>query len=394
MAVPLGRLGLGRRAGHGGRARRHDDGRLGVALGDAGVNAVLVVRAVAVNEATGPATWSSKGPTWEPSSASRPVSADGHDPAGVGVHAEMELPPGPALAWCRASRPATRPRHTASAPCCPPAGAWARYRQPASALPDRCGRGTSSVAARRLRVVWSGTARSRPSRPMTEPISPSVWRYARRNTALSVSAVRIASSEYQGCPPRVVRGSAAHASIASSREPDRQAATLPQAGVIRWPVRDLVRLSRDVVAAVLVQLEGQGGHPGSAREHSPTPPSALSPTSRPICAPRCLFGPSAGIPWPARRSGQGDLVRRTGGLQRLPADRALLFGAPAAIPAPTRHRSRQRSVHHSQWTPSSTSAAMIDVEARSARAGRPDAHFFAAWQGAFFGGLRRRAGTP
>src|SRR3954466_8567513 len=29
------------------------------------------------------------------------------------------------------------------------------------------------------------------------------------------------------------------------------------------PVRDLARLLRDVVASVLVQLEGQGGHPGS-----------------------------------------------------------------------------------------------------------------------------------
>ena len=36
---------------------------------------------------------------------------------------------------------------------------------------------------------------------MTKPIRPSVWRRARRNTALSVSAVRIASGEYQGCPP-------------------------------------------------------------------------------------------------------------------------------------------------------------------------------------------------
>src|SRR3954470_24140118 len=51
---------------------------------------------------------------------------------------------------------------------------------------------------------------------MREPIRPSVWRRARRNTALSVRAVRMASSEYQGCPPRVVRGSARQARIASS----------------------------------------------------------------------------------------------------------------------------------------------------------------------------------
>ena len=58
---------------------------------------------------------------------------------------------------------------------------------------------------------------------MIEPISPSVWRSARRNTVRSVSAVRIASGEYQGWPPRLVRGSACQAAIASSAEPDRQA---------------------------------------------------------------------------------------------------------------------------------------------------------------------------
>ena len=35
------------------------------------------------------------------------------------------------------------------------------------------------------RRLWSGTARSSPSRPMTEPTSPSVCRYASRNTALN-----------------------------------------------------------------------------------------------------------------------------------------------------------------------------------------------------------------
>ena len=51
---------------------------------------------------------------------------------------------------------------------------------------------------------------------MIEAISPSVWRNAKWNTARKVSAVRMASGEYQGCPPRVVRGAAAQAAIASS----------------------------------------------------------------------------------------------------------------------------------------------------------------------------------
>src|SRR4051794_28900938 len=43
MAVALRRRGLGIRRWHRARTRRHDDGRLGVARGDAGVNTLLVV---------------------------------------------------------------------------------------------------------------------------------------------------------------------------------------------------------------------------------------------------------------------------------------------------------------------------------------------------------------
>src|SRR5215203_1569425 len=104
-------------------------------------------------------------------------------------------------------------------------GPVSRPAPPPAPSPRGFGRGTSSVSARRHRVVWSGTARSSPSRPMTEPISPSVCRYASRNTALNVSAVRIARSEYSGCPPRLVRRSASHASTASS---ENQTVKLPR----------------------------------------------------------------------------------------------------------------------------------------------------------------------
>jgi hypothetical protein len=111
-----------------------------------------------------------------------------------------------------------------------------------------------------------------------ELIRPSVWRSTKRNTVLRVRAVRIARGEYQGCPPRVVRGSAARRDC-FIREPDRQTSTLAQAGVIGRSVRALVLLPCDVVTAGLVQLEGQGEHPKSeegrllrhpAPEHQPT----------------------------------------------------------------------------------------------------------------------------
>src|SRR5215204_403892 len=123
---------------------------------------------------------------------------------------------------------------------------------------------------------------------MTEPISPSVWRRAKRNTARSVRAVRMARGEYQCCPPRLPT-SAAHlgcpprlptsaAHLGCPRldgfvgDPDGQAPTLTQAGVIGRPVRDPVRLLGNVVAAGLVQLEGQGKHPRSDGGRRPTPP--------------------------------------------------------------------------------------------------------------------------
>ena len=129
-----------------------------------------------------------------------------------------------------------------------------------------------------------GIARPSPSRPMTEPIRPSAWRRAWRNTALSVSEVGIARGGYQGCPAEVVCGSARQPSMASSvSEPNHQAATPAQAGVICAPaaeqrsqrVHDLVSLLGNVVAAVLVRLERQGGRPrsgqGGASDAEPVP---------------------------------------------------------------------------------------------------------------------------
>src|SRR4051812_39288125 len=46
------------------------------------------------------------------------------------------------------------------------------------------------------------------------------------------------------------------------REPDRQAPALAQGSIVLGPVRDLVPLLGNVVAAVLVQLERQGRLPG------------------------------------------------------------------------------------------------------------------------------------
>src|SRR3954470_15768768 len=96
-----------------------------------------------------------------------------------------------------------------------------------------------------------------------EPISPSVWRSARRNTVRRVSAVRIARGEYQGCPPRVVCGwLRAPGRDRLLREPDRQAPALTQADVIRAPARHPVALLGDVVTASGMGLERHQEFPG------------------------------------------------------------------------------------------------------------------------------------
>src|SRR3954470_1808258 len=93
-----------------------------------------------------------------------------------------------------------------------------------------------------------------------EPISPSVWRSARRNTVRRVSAVRIARGAYQGCPPRVVRGWLRPPGRARLlREPDRQAPALTQAGVLRAPVRHPVPRLGEVITASGVGLAGWVG---------------------------------------------------------------------------------------------------------------------------------------
>src|SRR5215218_3638489 len=61
-------------------------------------------------------------------------------------------------------------------------------------------------------------------------------------------------------------------------EPDRQAPALAQAGVVLTPVRYPALLLGDMVAAVLVQLEGHAGHPGAGEGSScySGPPSSAT----------------------------------------------------------------------------------------------------------------------
>src|SRR4051812_26857723 len=195
-----------------------------MAPADAGVHAILIVRPVARDRGYRARDLVEQGADLVTVVNLAARQRCGDDLARVGIHTEVQFPPGPALAGTvLLDQPLAGP--TQLQPCAVRQQMHGLGLAPSISPAVRPCRGTSRVAARRLRVVWSGTGRSRLSRRITEPISPSICRYARRNTARSVRAVRMASSEYQGWPPRVVRGSASQAVIASS---ENQTVRLPR----------------------------------------------------------------------------------------------------------------------------------------------------------------------
>jgi hypothetical protein len=95
-----------------------------------------------------------------------PGHRDGDDLAAGGIEADMQLPPGSAT-----GRSVLFDQPFAAPPSFRPVLSTSKCSGP---VPSRRSGGTSSVFARRLKVEWSGAARSSPSSPMTEPISPSV----------------------------------------------------------------------------------------------------------------------------------------------------------------------------------------------------------------------------
>jgi hypothetical protein len=163
--------------------------------------------------------------------------------------------------------------------CCRPAGG--RPRPPCA---------TVAVAPPASRLADTGSCDRTPLEPIRAgewsaalprtPINPSAWRRAKRKTARRVSAIRVARGEYQGCPPGVVRGVARHSLVG---EPHREAPALTQAGVVLMPVPHLALLLGNMMAAVMVQLERQGGRSGIREERSSYVGRACSATGQDSC---------------------------------------------------------------------------------------------------------------
>src|SRR5439155_3439302 len=162
------------------------DRGFGMTGSDRAVDAVLVVCAIAGERGDGTIDLVEQGTDLRAVIDIIGGQCRGDDPTRVGIDADVQFAPRPAPA-----RAVLFDQPFASA----------RQFQPSAIHQQMYGFGagrrsaTSSVSARRLSVEWSGMARSRPSRRMMEPISPSVCRRARRNTTRSVSAVVIARAE-------------------------------------------------------------------------------------------------------------------------------------------------------------------------------------------------------
>src|SRR3954447_22756190 len=265
VAVPPRRRGLGRGAGHGGRARRNDDDRLGMALGHVGVNALLVVRAVRREGGDRVRDWVQQGADLGGVVFVAVGQGGGHDPAGLGVHAEMELPPRPAplgavlLDQPRARAVELQPRAVDQQVHGAGIAASAAIRTVAARLRprhlQRLGPAAQGGVVRHGEVEpeQADDGADQPFGLAVRQPEHGLERQRRQDRQVGILGLPAPARAPLGLP-RLVR---------LVRKPDRHAAAPAQALVVIAPVRDLALLLRDVVASVLVQLEGQGGHPGS-----------------------------------------------------------------------------------------------------------------------------------
>src|SRR3954452_11536219 len=98
MPVALRWRGLGRRARNGAGTRWHDDRRLGMARGDPAVDTLLIIRAVAGQRGDRSVYLVEQGTNLR-TIIGVPVGQHRRDNLpGVGIHADVQLSPGPARA--------------------------------------------------------------------------------------------------------------------------------------------------------------------------------------------------------------------------------------------------------------------------------------------------------
>src|SRR3954470_8258187 len=205
-----------------------------------------------VNDAIMLSACSSKGPTCAPSSASLSVST-----AATIRPVSASRPMWSFFQDRRLRVPCFSASHSPAPQSFNPVLSTSRWT--GSPRGPAAGRGTASVSARRLRVEWSGTARSRPSKCRvwgTAPDADQPLRLAQGKAEHGPQGQRRLDRQ-RGVPGLPAPGGARRRPPpldGFGAEPDCQAPALPQAGVVLTPVRHLALLLGNVVPAVLVQL--------------------------------------------------------------------------------------------------------------------------------------------
>ena len=219
MSFPLRGRSLCRVARHGGRARRDDDGRFRVPLGYASIDAGLVALAIVGGRGHRARDLVEQGANLGTVVGLFGRERSGDDLAGVGIHADVQLPPRPSRLGAvllqqlppRAAPAKARAVHQQVQGLAAPAQLRARHHHSLGPVDQG-------------RVVRH--AQSSPCRPTTEPIRPTVWTQRQAEHGLERDGYQDGQRGIPGlaarcgarrCPPVLNR---------RVREPDREAPTL------------------------------------------------------------------------------------------------------------------------------------------------------------------------
>jgi hypothetical protein len=256
MAVALGWLTRRRCTGYRRRTRRHDDRGLRLVVRHSTIDAILVVGAIAGERRDGPGHLTKQRADLRGviHIVRRQIGRD--DLARLGIQADMQLPPGAAglgavlldqpLAGATElqSRAVHQQMHRFSTTAGPRSGHLQCLASPAQGGVVRHREIKTEKADERADQTFGLAQREVEHRPE---------RQRRQNGQRRIP--------WLAAPVRPRLGPPGGNRLLA--EPHRQIATLAQACLVGWPIRQPTLLLRDMVATLGVGLERHGGHPGS-----------------------------------------------------------------------------------------------------------------------------------
>src|SRR3954454_17111756 len=217
-----------------------------------------------VNEATGPVTWSSKGPTCAPSSTSLVVSSDATIRPVSASTPDVELAPGPApLRAMLLDQPLPGPAELQTRAVHQQVhrfGIAVRPRPPHLQALRPAAQG-GMVGNREIETEQTEDGADQPFGLAQGQAEYGCERQRRRDRQRRVARLTARRGAGLGVPSRDRR----------LGEPDCQAPTLAQGRIVFGPVRDPAPLFRDAVTAISIGLEWHRRSRGTERGRPPTP---------------------------------------------------------------------------------------------------------------------------